>query len=254
MRLKDQVALVTGGSRGIGRAIVKAFAAEGAKVAFVYRGSQEAADSLSAEVTGAGGAVLALKADVASAEEARQCVERVVKEWGRLDVLVNNAGVIRDNLFVRQSQQEWDSVLDTNLGGTVNFCRAAVESMVFKQRRGRIINVSSVAADYHNQGQTNYAASKAAINAFTRALAVEVGSRNVTVNAIAPGFIETDLSEAVRNKVGDILKKMIPLRRLGQPDDIARVAVFLAGPESGYITGQVLTVDGGLSLGPPTGV
>ncbi len=253
MRLKDQVALVTGGSRGIGRAVVKAFVAEGAKVAFVYRGSQEAADSLTAELTGAGGTVLALKADVARADEARQCVERVVKEWGRLDVLVNNAGVIKDNLFVRQSQEEWDAVLDTNLGGTVNFCRAAVEAMVFKQRRGRIINVSSVAADYHNQGQTNYAASKAAINAFTRALAVEVGSRNVTVNAIAPGFIETDMSEAVRNKAGDILKKMIPLRRLGQPEDIARVAVFLASADSGYITGQVLTVDGGLSLGPPTG-
>ncbi|HYT92671.1 MAG TPA: 3-oxoacyl-ACP reductase family protein [Gemmataceae bacterium] len=249
MRLKDQVALVTGGSRGIGRAIVKAFAAEGAKVAFVYRGNQTAADSLVMEVTAAGGAALPLQADVASAEDAQKCVERVVQEWGRLDILVNNAGVIRDGLFVRMTPEEWKTVVDTNLGGAFNFCRAAVEVMVFKQKRGRIINISSVAAVHHNPGQANYAASKGAINSFTRALAVEVARRNVTVNAIAPGFIETDMSEAVRNVAGDRIKKAIPMRRLGQPDDIARVAVFLAGPESAYITGQVLTVDGGLSLG-----
>jgi 3-oxoacyl-[acyl-carrier protein] reductase len=139
-------------------------------------------------------------------------------------------------------------VLQTNLGGVYNFCRAVAYPMM-RQRRGRIINISSVAADRVNAGQTNYAASKGAINAFTRALAVELASRNVTVNAIAPGFIETDMSEAVRNKAGDIIKKLIPMRRLGRPEDIARVAVFLAGEESGYITGQVLTVDGGLSLG-----
>jgi 3-oxoacyl-[acyl-carrier protein] reductase len=248
MRLKDQVALVTGGSRGIGRAIVKAFASEGARVAFVYRGNQEAADSLCKEVSGTGGTILALQADVAKSDEAQRSCERVEKEWGRVDILVNNAGIIRDDLFVRMEPSAWTSVLETNLGGTYNFCRAVAYTMM-KQRRGRIINVSSVAADHHNPGQTNYAASKGAINAFTRALAVELASRNVTVNAIAPGFIETDMSEAVRNKAGDIIKKVIPMRRLGQPQDIAEVAVFLASDAAAYITGQVITVDGGLSLG-----
>jgi len=251
MRLQDQVALVTGGSRGIGRAIVQAFAAEGARVAFVYRGNQQAAESLTAEVTQAGGAVLAIQADVTQTAEAQSAVERVEKEWGRFDILVNNAGVIHDDLFVRLEPAAWDKVLQTNLGGTYNFCRAVAYTLM-KQRRGRIINVSSVAAEHANPGQTNYAASKGAINAFTRALAVELASRNVTVNAIAPGFIETDMSEAVRNKAGDLIKKMIPMRRLGQPQDIARVAVFLASADSGYITGQVLTVDGGLSLGAVT--
>jgi 3-oxoacyl-[acyl-carrier protein] reductase len=252
MRLKDQVALVTGGSRGIGRAIVKALAAEGAKVAFVYRGNQAAADSLVQEITQSGGTVLALQADVADPAAAQQCADRVQKEWGRIDILVNNAGVIRDDLFVRMEPEAWQSVLQTNLGGTYNFCRAVAYPMM-KQRRGRIINLSSVAAEHVNQGQTNYAASKGAINAFTRALAVELASRNVTVNAIAPGFVETDMSEAVRNKAGDMIKKLIPMRRLGQPEDVARVAVFLASEESSYLTGQVLTVDGGLSLGAVSG-
>lgn len=252
MRLKEQVAIVTGGSRGIGRGIVKAFAAEGARVAFVYRGNQAAADSLTQEVAQAGGTALAVQGDVTNAEAAEVCVKRVEKEWGRIDILVNNAGIIRDDLFVRMEPDAWQSVLQTNLGGAYNFCKAVAYTFM-KQRRGRIINVSSVAAEHVNQGQTNYAASKGAINSFTRALAVELASRNVTVNAIAPGFIETDMSEAVRNKAGDMIKKLIPMRRLGQPEDIARVAVFLAGPESAYITGQVITVDGGLSLGAVSG-
>jgi 3-oxoacyl-[acyl-carrier protein] reductase len=248
MRLKDQVALVTGGSRGIGRAIVAAFAAEGARVAFVYRGSKEAAESLVKEVTAAGGTVRAVQADVTSAAEAEKCVEELIKDWGRLDILVNNAGIIKDDLFVRMEPEAWQAVLQTNLGGTYNFCRAAAYGMM-RQRGGRIINVSSVAAEHVNPGQTNYAASKGAINSFTRALAAELASRNVTVNAIAPGFIATDMSEAVRNKAGDLIKKMIPMRRLGQPEDVARVAVFLASADAGYLTGQVLTVDGGLTLG-----
>jgi len=252
MRLKDQVALVTGGSRGIGRAIVKAFAAEGAKVAFVYRGNQAAADSLLKEITESGGTGLPLQVDVTNAEAVQAAVERVEKEWGRLDILVNNAGIIRDDLFVRMEPESWNSVLQTNLGGTYNFCRAVAYPMM-KQRRGRIINVSSVAASHVNQGQTNYSTSKGAINSFTRSLAVELASRNVTVNAIAPGFIETDMSEAVRNKAGDLIKKFIPMRRIGQPEDIARVAVFLASADSAYITGQVLTVDGGLTLGAVSG-
>jgi 3-oxoacyl-[acyl-carrier protein] reductase len=248
MRLKDQVAIVTGGSRGIGRAIVKALTNEGAKVAFIYRGSQQAADALVQEVRQAGGTVNALQCDVSKLEEAQTCAERVEKEWGQLDILVNNAGVIKDDLFVRMEPEAWQTVLQTNLGGVFNFCKAVGYTMM-KQRRGRIINISSVAAEHVNPGQTNYAASKGAINAFTRALAVELAGRNVTVNAVAPGFIETDMSEAVRNKAGDLIKKMIPMKRLGQPEDIAKVVVFLAGPDAAYLTGQVITVDGGLSLG-----
>jgi 3-oxoacyl-[acyl-carrier protein] reductase len=252
VKLKDQVALVTGGSRGIGRAIVKALVAEGARVAFVYRGNEAAAQSLTREIGEAGGTALALQADVADGAAAQACVERLEQVWNRFDILVNNAGIIRDDLFVRLEPDAWQAVLQTNLGGTYNFCKAVAYTLM-KQRRGRIINISSVAADYVNLGQTNYAASKGAINAFTRALAIELASRNVTVNAVAPGFIETDMSEAVRNKAGDLIKKMIPMRRLGQPEDVARVVVFLAGPDSAYLTGQVLTVDGGLSLGAAPG-
>jgi len=248
MKLKDQVALVTGGSRGIGRGIVLALAAEGAKVAFVFRGNQAAADALVQDVAKAGGTALALQADVADPAAAQQCAERLEKEWGRIDILVNNAGIVKDDLFVRMEPEAWASVLQTNLGGTFSFCKAVAYTFM-RQRRGRIINVSSVAAEHVNPGQTNYAASKGAINAFTRALAVELASRGVTVNAVAPGFIETDMSQAVRNKAGDLIKKLIPMRRYGTPEDIARVVVFLASEDSGYITGQVLTVDGGLSLG-----
>jgi 3-oxoacyl-[acyl-carrier protein] reductase len=249
MRLQGKVALVTGGSRGIGRAIVKAFAAEGAKVAVVYRGSKEAADALVTEVQQSGGTAIALQADVSDPAAAQHCVEHIEKELGPVDILVNNAGVIHDDLFVRMEPEHWQTVLQTNLGGTCNFCRAVAYPMM-KRRSGRIINVSSIAAEHVNLGQTNYAASKGAINSFTRALAVELASRGVTVNAIAPGFIETDMSAAIRNKAGDLIeKKMIPMKRIGKPEDVAHVAVFLASSESAYVTGQVLTVDGGLSLG-----
>ena len=248
MRLQDQVALITGGSRGIGRAIAGAFAAEGARVAIVYRGSKEAADGLVREISQAGGTATALQADVADYAAAGRCVEQVLQTWGGLDILVNNAGVIKDRLFLQMDPADWNLVIQTNLGGVFNFCRPAVEAM-FRKRRGRIINISSVAAEHVNRGQANYCASKGAINSFTRALAVELASRQITVNAIAPGFIETDMSETVRNMAGDVIKKMIPMRRFGKPEDIARVAVFLASAESSYLTGQVLTVDGGLSLG-----
>jgi 3-oxoacyl-[acyl-carrier protein] reductase len=247
MQLKDQIALVTGGSRGIGRGIVRALAREGARVAFVYRGSREAADALVAEI---GSTCQAIQADVAQPDAAQKVVDKVIADWGRIDILVNNAGVIRDGLFVRMEPGDWQLVLDTNLGGTFAFCRAVAAQMALKQRAGRIINISSVAAEYVNSGQCNYAASKGAINALTRALAVELGSRNVTVNAVAPGFVETDMTEAVRNKAGDFIqKKLIPVRRLGKPEDIAAAVVFLASPGASYITGQVITVDGGLSLG-----
>jgi 3-oxoacyl-[acyl-carrier protein] reductase len=249
MLLKDQVAIVTGGSRGIGRAVVRALAREGAKVAFVYRGSEQAAKELEAEVSAAGGTAKAYQGDVADPQTAPRIVGEVLADWGRVDILVNNAGVIRDGLFVRMEPDAWRAVLSTNLDGTFHFCKAVAEQMVFKQRAGRIVNVSSVAAEHTNPGQANYAASKGAVNAFTRALATEVGGRGVTVNAVAPGFIETDMSEAVRNKAGDLIKKAIPLKRLGKPEDIAEVVVFLCSPAAAYITGQVITVDGGLSLG-----
>jgi len=251
MILRDQVALVTGGSRGIGRGIVKAFAAENAKLALTFRGNQTAADTLVQEAQGCGGTVLAMQSDAADGAASLKCFEQVEKEWGRFDILVNNAGVIKDDLFVRMEANDWQTVLQTNLGGVYNFCKAAAYTLM-KQRRGRIINISSVTAEHANPGQTNYAASKGAINAFTRALAVELAGRNVTVNAIAPGFIETEMSEPVRNRAGDMIKKLIPMKRLGKPEDIAAVAVFLASDAAAYITGQVLTVDGGLSLGAVT--
>jgi 3-oxoacyl-[acyl-carrier protein] reductase len=248
MRLKDQVAIVTGGSRGIGRGIVKAFAAEGAKVAVIYKGNQASADSLVAEVTQAGGVAKAHQCDVANHDDAQKIVEAVEADWGPINIMVNNAGVIRDGLFVGMKPEEWNVVIQTNLGGTFNFCHAVAMKLA-RQRKGRIINISSVAAEKSNPGQTNYAASKGAINSFTRALAVELAGRGVTVNAIAPGFIETEMTENVRNKAGDLIKKMIPLKRLGQPEDIAKAAVFLASADAAYITGQIITVDGGLSLG-----
>jgi 3-oxoacyl-[acyl-carrier protein] reductase len=248
MRLKDKTAIVSGGGRGIGRAVVQGLAAEGAKVAIVYKGSQSAAEDLFNSVTKAGGTAIAYQADVADFKSVETCVHAVEKDLGQVDILVNNAGVIRDDLFVRLEADAWDEVLRTNLGGVYNFCKAVAYPMM-RRRSGRIINISSVAAEHVNPGQTNYAASKGAINSFTRALAVELASRGVTVNAVAPGFIETDMSAAVRNKAGDIIKKIIPMRRIGTPEDIAKVVVFLAGPDSDYITGQVITVDGGLSLG-----
>ncbi len=248
MRLKDQIAIVTGGSRGIGRAIARALAAEGARIAVVYRGSREAADQVVGEIAQAGGSALAIQADVADRASVAACVQQAEKELGPVTILVNNAGVIADGLFVRLTPQEWEKVLQTNLGGVFHFCHELAFPMM-QRRKGRIINISSVAAEHVNPGQTNYAASKGAINAFTRALAVELAKRGVTVNAIAPGFIETDMSAAVRNKAGDRIAKYIPMRRIGTPEDVARVAVFLAGPDSAYMTGQVLTVDGGLSLG-----
>jgi 3-oxoacyl-[acyl-carrier protein] reductase len=246
---KDQVAIVTGGSRGIGKACVLQLAKNGAKVAFVYRGNEAAATALEAEVTAAGGVAKAYQGDVADPTAAERIVGEVMAEWGRVDILVNNAGVIRDGLFVRMDAADWKTVMSTNMDGTFYFCKAVSSQMVFKQRSGRIVNISSVAAEYVNPGQTNYAASKGAVNAFTRSLAVELAGRNITVNAIAPGFIETDMSEAVVNKAGDLIKKAIPCKRLGQPDDIANTVVFLCSPAAAYITGQLLTVDGGLSLG-----
>lgn len=248
MRLAGQVALVTGGSRGIGKAIVEAFAREGAKVAFVYNSSTEAADALVKELELDQREVWAIQADVKSKEAAEKVVTDILDKWERIDILVNNAGVIRDGLLATMTEEDWRTVIDTNLNSVFNFTQSVMRPMM-SQRSGRIINMSSVASEMGNQGQTNYAASKGGINGFTKCLAAEVGRRNITVNAIAPGFIETDMTEAVRNAAEADIKKATSLRRLGTPEDIANAALFFAGPESSYVTGQVLEVDGGLTLG-----
>lgn len=248
MNLTGRVALVTGGSRGIGRAIVARLAGAGAKVAFVYQSNQEAADALAAELTAQGSEVRAFKADVSKKAEADQVIEQVTTAFGRLDILVNNAGITRDGLLATMTSEQWQQVIDTNLTGVFNFCQAATRTMM-SQRYGRIINMSSVAADFSNPGQVNYAASKAGIEGFSRCMATELAKRGVTVNCVAPGFIETDMTVAVVNSFGDKIKQSIPVRRLGKPEDIANAVHFLASEESSYITGQTLKVDGGLTLG-----
>ena len=248
MKVSDRVALVTGGSRGIGKAIVVALANGGAKVAFVYQSNKDAADKLVAELTEQGREVYAIQADVSKKADADAAIENVVAKWGRLDILVNNAGIIRDKLVLAMSAEEWNEVIQTNLTSVFNFCQAAIRPMM-GNRYGRIVNMSSVAADFSNPGQANYAASKAGIEGFSRCLATEYAKRGITVNCVAPGFIETDMTIAVVNAAGDKIKSSIPVKRLGRPDDISNAVLFLASEESSYITGQVLKVDGGLTLG-----
>ena len=249
MQLEGKTALVTGGSRGIGRACVAALAAAGARVAFVYHSNQAAAESLVAEQKALGRAVLALQADVADNARAGAIVAQLLADWEFLDVLVNSAGVVRDGLFAMMGPEAWQQVISTNLTGTYNYCQAVSQPML-SRRKGSIVNVSSVAAEFGSRGQVNYAASKGGIDGLTRCLAKELAARKVRVNAVAPGMIETDMSEMVRNAAGDKIKDAIPLRRIGQPEEIAAVVAFLASDAASYITGQVIRVDGGLSLGP----
>ncbi|MEZ6146345.1 MAG: 3-oxoacyl-[acyl-carrier-protein] reductase [Planctomycetaceae bacterium] len=248
MKLEGRVALVTGGSRGIGRAVVEKLASEGAKVAFVYHSNADAANAVVEELTSQGKEVAAFQADVASKEQADKVVEDVIAKWGKIDILVNNAGIIRDGLLAVMDPENWQAVIDTNLGSVYNFCHAVMRPMM-SERYGRIVNISSVSAEYGNQGQVNYAASKGGMQGLTRCLATEIGRRNITVNAVAPGFIATDMTEAIRNAAEGEIKKRIPVRRLGQPEDIANAVLFLASEDASYITGHVLTVDGGLTLG-----
>jgi len=248
MRLQGKTALVTGGSRGIGRACVAALAAEGAQVAFVYHSNQAASDELTAELAENGLEVRGFQADVANAAQADELVGKLVEQWGQLDVLVNSAGIIRDGLFAAMTPSQWSDVIHTNLTGTYNYCRAAVQPMM-SRRKGSIVNVSSVASEFGSRGQVNYAASKGGIDGLTRCLAKELAARKVRVNGVAPGMIETDMSQTVRNLAGDRIKEAIPLRRVGQPAEIASVVAFLASDDSSYMTGQILRVDGGISLG-----
>ena len=248
MRFEGKTAIVTGGSRGIGRACVARLAAEGAKVALVYHSNQQAAEALLAELKSAPGEVRAVQADVRDLQRAHEIVDPLFDEWGHIDVLINSAGIVRDGLLGAMTAEQWRDVIDTNLGGTFNYCHAVTQPMMM-MRRGSIVNLSSTAAEFAARGQVNYAASKGGIDGLTRALAKELAPRNVRVNAIAPGMIETDMSQVVRGIAGDQIKKMIPMKRIGAPEEVAAVAAFLASDDAAYLTGQVLRVDGGLSLG-----
>lgn len=247
-RLTDRTAIVTGGSRGIGRACVLSLAAEGADVVFLYQNSNQAADELVGEAKEAGHTVRAMQADVRDGARAREIVEQLEEAWGHIDILVNSAGIVRDGLFASLEQDGWDDVIGTNLTGTFNYCHAVTRPMMSK-RRGSIINISSTSAEFGNRGQVNYAASKGGINGMTRCLAAELATRKVRVNAVAPGMIATDMSEAVRNLAPDRIKQAIPMRRVGEAEEIASVVTFLASDDASYLTGQVIRVDGGLSLG-----
>ena len=248
MSLEGRVALATGGSRGIGRAIVEALAKDGAKVAFIYNSNATAADEVVKALSDDGHQVKAIQSDVRCKESADKVISDLADEWGSVDILVNNAGIIKDGLLATMDAEQWQDVIDTNLTSVFNYCQAATRQMM-SQRYGRIINMSSVAADVSNPGQANYAASKGGVEGFTRCIATELARRGVTANAVAPGFIETDMTTAVVELAGKEIKKKIPCRRLGQPDDIANAVLFFAQESSSYVTGQVLKVDGGLTLG-----
>jgi len=245
--LAGKAVIVTGGSRGIGRAIVERLAGDGADVTFFYRDNAAAADEVVAAARAAGWAVAAERVDVRDPAACAAAVERVAERCGRIDVLVNNAGVIRDNLLALLSDDDVRTVLETNVGGVFNVTRAVVPHMI-SRRSGRIVNIGSVAGEKGGRGQTNYAASKGAINAFTRSLAAELASRRITVNCVAPGVIETEMSAAVREQAPDEVRARILLKRFGTAQEVAHAVWFFASRYADYVTGQVLHVDGGFKM------
>jgi 3-oxoacyl-[acyl-carrier protein] reductase len=245
-QLANQVAVVTGAGRGIGRAIALKFAAEGADVVCVSRTAENSA-KVADEIRALGRNAWAHAVDVADTKSVTEAGEKILAEAGRVDILVNNAGVTRDGLLMRISEEDWDTVLDTNLKGAFLFTKALARAFV-KQRSGRIINVASIVGLMGNAGQCNYASSKAALIGFTKSVARELASRGITVNALAPGFIETDMTAAINEEARKQLVQKIPLNCLGTPEDIAHAALFLASPAARYVTGHVLTVDGGMAM------
>ena len=247
MQLEGKVALVTGGSRGIGRAIALLLAQRGADVAINFAGNEAAAQATVEEIKALGHKAIMIKADVADNAACAAMVDQVVHEMGKLDILVNNAGITRDTLLMRMKEEDWDAVLNTNLKSVFNCSKAAVKYMM-KARVGRIVSISSVVGLMGNAGQANYAAAKAGIIGFTMALAKEVASRGITVNAVAPGFVNTDMTKVLSEKVVENLKAAIPLAKLGEPEDIAKAVAFLVSDDAAYITGQTLHVDGGMVM------
>ena len=245
--LSGKVAIVTGGSRGIGRAIVLLLAAEGVDVTFYYRDNATAAADVVAAGTTGGGKVAAVQVDIRDSRACAAAVDCVAERCGRIDLLVNNAGMIRDNQLAAMDDDDVSLVLDTNVGGVFNVVRAVAPHMIV-QRGGKIINLSSVAGEKGGRGQTNYAASKGAINAFTRSLAVELAPRKITVNAVAPGVIETEMSQEVREAAGDAVKARILLKRYGKPEEVAYAVWFLASRFADYVTGQIINIDGGFKM------
>ncbi|MFQ5584180.1 MAG: 3-oxoacyl-[acyl-carrier-protein] reductase [Calditrichia bacterium] len=246
MDLTEKVAVVTGSTRGIGREIALELARRGAQVMVSGR-NPERAREVSQEIISLGGEAQFITVDISRMEDAQNLIKNTLEKWERIDILVNNAGITRDNLLVRMSEEEWEEVIRVNLKGTFN-CIKSVTRQMMKQREGRIINITSVVGIMGNAGQVNYAASKAGIIGLTKSVARELASRNVTCNAVAPGFIETDMTGTLDENVREKLKEQIPLGRLGIPADIAKVVAFLAGDDASYITGQVLNVDGGMLI------
>jgi len=247
LSLENKVALVTGGSRGIGRAISLEFAARGAAVIVNYNKSPQAAEAVVQKIKEAGGKAVAAQADVSDFKQAEALVKFSVDAFGDLGILVNNAGITRDMLIMMMPEADWDAVINANLKSTFNCSKAAVKYML-RKRSGRIINIASVAGQMGNPGQTNYSASKGGQIAFTKALAREVAARSITVNAIAPGFVDTGILDAMAPETLDVMLKLVPLARKGRPEEIAYAAAFLASDEAAYITGQVLGVDGGMAM------
>lgn len=247
MSINGKVALVTGGSRGIGRAIALRLAKEGTKVAINYKANQEAAHWVVDAVAEMGGEAMAVAADVSQSAEVEVMVKQVVDSWGSIDILVNNAGVIHDGLLMRMTEEVWDEVININLKGTFNCTKAVLRSMV-RKRWGRIINVVSVVGLEGNPGQSNYAASKAGVIAFSRSIAKEVASRNITVNSVAPGYIATEIVADLSPEFKELIFSRIPQNRFGTVDDVANMVGYLASEEANYITGEVIRVDGGIEL------
>jgi len=243
--LESKVAIVTGGSRGIGKAICQTFAENGCDVAFTYNNSKESAESLAKDLKNIGINAKAYKSDASSFDDATQLVEDVINDFGKIDILVNNAGIKKDNLLMRMNKEDFDSVVNTNLSSVFNLTKASIRTFL-KQRSGSIINISSVVGVKGNAGQSNYSASKAGIIGFSKSVALELGSRNIRSNVIAPGFIETDMTDSLSEDVINSWKESIPLKRGGKPSDVGNACVFLASDMSSYITGQVLHVDGGM--------